>query len=85
MVSREVFDFPCALHRGVRADEIGQPPGPVLVLMVRGADRPEGLADLPPGVSEQPELEVLPFAESLLGLGGVVGDAEDLRSGLVEF
>lgn len=52
--------------------------------MVVGAYGPEGSADVAACVGDQPELEVLTLAESLLRLGGVVGDAENLCAGLVE-
>lgn len=68
----------------LRANEIGHPAGPVLVLVVRWARRFPRLAHLVGRVRNQAELEILGFAELPLCLGRVVGDPDDLGAGLVE-
>lgn len=52
--------------------------------MVRRSRRPPCLAHGARRVRDQPEVEVLAFAERLLGVGRVVGDADYLGARLVE-
>ena len=80
----DVLHLPCRLHLGLGTNQVRDPTGPVLVLVVVRSDDSEDLADLAVGVGDQPELEVLAIAKRLLCRRGVVRDTENLSARLLE-